>query len=162
VSVPVSPLPVNVESDEDEVELPAQAARFLRLDTQADGALVLPADAEDEILAADEPVAAADYSSLLRVPVMRHAEGQEDPVAAAADPDPAPAPRQMFVRIDEPVSTPAGAEPVVIFPGHAAAPAQTESSAKPLVSGPSMLDREEADRALRAALATLQRMSGAR
>lgn len=164
VTLPVTPAPWIPAADDDALELPAQAARFLRIETPAEASPVVPADAEDEILAAED-TAAGGYSSLLSVPVIRQPETVEDAADEPSPPEPAEAPgRQMFVRIDEPVEAP-GAEPVVIFPGHAAAPAGQqpgESTRQPLVSGQSSLDREEADRALRAALATLQRMSGAR
>lgn len=91
------------------------------------------------------------------------------------------APRQTFVRIEEPEEAEAEIEPVVIFPGHAArqsvapeaaaagpglrpfdpptlaATGQPIAAATPIAAS----DPEETERALRAALATLQRMSGA-
>ncbi len=95
-------------------------------------------------------------------------------------------PRQQFVRIEEPEVLTAEIEPVVIFPGQAArnsaspAPAaivpsevtslrrfdapssaaigQPIAASAPTAAAP---DAEETERALRAALATLQRMSGA-
>lgn len=164
VTLPVTPAPWIPAADDDALELPAQAARFLRIETPAEASPVVPADAEDEILAAED-TAAGGYSSLLSVPVMRQPDTVEEGADEPSPPEPAEASgRQMFVRIDQPLEAP-GAEPVVIFPGHAATPAGQqpgESPRQPLVSGQSSLDREEADRALRAALATLQRMSGAR
>jgi hypothetical protein len=95
-------------------------------------------------------------------------------------------PRQPLVRIEEPADESAGIEPVVVFPGHGsrpfAAPAPTSPEpaptpipagarpfdapspvpTQPQVSGAGLQrDPEETERALRAALATLQRMSGA-
>ena len=79
----------------------------------------------------------------------------------------APQPRQEFIRIDEPAmpaDEPGDAEPVVVFPGHApfARPAQATAGRAPQVfvapESPAA-DPGEADRALRAALATLQRMT---
>lgn len=112
---------------------------------------------------AEEPAVAEDnYASLLGIA-------------------PAPA-RSGFVRIEEPEAGSAAIEPVVIFPGQmaqAVAPASASASAlasfrpfdapasaghgQPVsasLSAPAV-DHEEADRALRMALANLQRMSGA-
>ncbi|MCK9541342.1 MAG: hypothetical protein M0R03_04845 [Novosphingobium sp.] len=99
--------------------------------------------------------------------------------------------RQPFVRIEEPENETDAIEPVVVFPGQGARPVATpaapdapetaprdmtaEAAAAPQTSGRKFdnpahtaaapaaeaVDKEEADRALRAALATLQRMSGA-
>lgn len=91
------------------------------------------------------------------------------------------APRQQFVRIDEPEET-GEIQPLVIFPGEDAresgpfarpalaaepaapvepAPAPAAPGAERLFDAPARHDPEETERALRAALATLQRMSGA-
>ncbi|HVR90395.1 MAG TPA: hypothetical protein VHG29_04815 [Novosphingobium sp.] len=99
-------------------------------------------------------------------------------------------PRQQFVRIDEPAAELTEIEPVVIFPGQAArgtgpaapfdapapdqpsevtalrrfdAPASAMAGQPVATSAPvaPAQDAEETERALRAALATLQRMSGA-
>ena len=93
-----------------------------------------------------------------------------------------PSSQHGFVRIEEPESD--AIEPVVVFPGEEARPmggpfsgaaADTEAApesasvlpAEPVASGerlfdaPAKADPEETERALRAALATLQRMSGA-
>ena len=101
-----------------------------------------------------------------------------------------PLPRQMFARIDEPAPVNDTIEPVVIFPGQAAcgtspfdAPGPSTLAVAPSTDGSfrrfdapasasqgqpiaanmsaSTVDPAEADRALRAALANLQRMSGA-
>lgn len=85
--------------------------------------------------------------------------------------------RGGFVRIEEP-PVPAGSfEPVVIFPGHAAAQATAQpapapfarpfdpplaaASNAPAAAGTRLPDPEETERALKLALASLQRMSGA-
>lgn len=96
---------------------------------------------------------------------------------------PAPA-RAGMVRIEEPQPLGGNIEPVVIFPGHAAPQAvdarsadRTEDSAavmrrfdapgtpgvpsQSMTASPPQADPEETERALRAALASLQRMSGA-
>ena len=109
----------------------------------------------EEADAADEGVAEGNYASLANI---------------------APA-RNGFVRIDEPEADSAAPEPVVIFPGQAARPALAEEHGSfrrfdaPATAGQGQpiaaaqanpeVDREEADRALRSALANLQRMSGA-
>lgn len=92
--------------------------------------------------------------------------------------------RASFIRIEEADDENAAIEPVVVFPGQrtplatpfgasqgpaATAPASAASTAGRMFDRPSessampprSVDQEEADRALRAALATLQRMSGA-
>lgn len=85
--------------------------------------------------------------------------------------------RSEFVRIEEAEPAEAAIEPVVIFPGQGAArPAEEQPASfrrfdapsaaghgQPVgpVSGAPEVDREEAERALRSALANLQRMSGA-
>lgn len=97
--------------------------------------------------------------------------------------------RQSFIRIDEPVEADESVEPVVIFPGQngqrpafaaplpetpaaetqAPAPAASEAfrrfdapqSLPPVAPGTQAADPDETERALKAALATLQRMSGA-
>jgi len=83
------------------------------------------------------------------------------------------APRnQGLVRIEEPDSDDRGIEPTVVFPGRAAAPfaelANTEGTSRPFDAPSGSAARVDAaaqvspdtDVALRAALATLQRMSG--
>jgi hypothetical protein len=101
-----------------------------------------------------------------------------------------PAPvRQQFVRVEEPVDSDAPVEPVVMFPGQTARPAfappPVEVRPAPAAAAPTPApangfrrfdsppsgavsaqpaarqDPEEAEQALRAALATLQRMSAA-
>jgi hypothetical protein len=102
------------------------------------------------------------------------------PLLAVGRPTPQ---RTPLVRIEEPVDDEAPIEPVVVFPGHGsrpfAAPAPEPEPAPPPPSQPGIRrfdappaqpapaagaarqDPEETERALRAALATLQRMSGA-
>ena len=96
-------------------------------------------------------------------------------------------PRQPFVRIDEPEDDLADIEPVVIFPGQAGgaapfanpapfgAPQPVAAAPEPVLPGHRFdvppvpataataraVDPEETERALKSALATLQRMSGA-
>ncbi len=84
-----------------------------------------------------------------------------------------PTVRETFVRIEEPVDEQAPVEPVVVFPGQAGhttlnndpglrrfdqAGAMAPGQA---FAGPTTVNPEETERALKAALATLQRMSGA-
>lgn len=95
--------------------------------------------------------------------------------------------RQPLIRIEEPIDEQAPIEPVVVFPGHGsrpfAAPAPTATAFEPATepldeaagrrfdppgvaaqaaaAAAPQQDPEESERALRAALATLQRMSGA-
>lgn len=171
---------------EAEAGMPHQAARFLRMEAPAVPAPTIepgiPADAEDAIHVAEERAAAPEaYSSLLDIAsVIRPAPpapfAQPAPVDRPAPAD-EPAPRQVFVRIETPEEDAAEAEPVVVFPGQAPRslarfdnPCETAATTPVLSATPAestrppepAIDPEEADRALRAALATLQRMSGAR
>ncbi|MFM5924609.1 MAG: hypothetical protein ACKOPG_10550 [Novosphingobium sp.] len=117
-------------------------------------AIAVPAEAEDEPV---EPVNEDGYASLIGI----------TPALA----------RSGFVRIDDAANEPTEIEPVVIFPGQAArvagedpiaqfrrfdAPASAESG-QPIAAnaGAPAIDADEAERALRSALANLQRMSGA-
>ena len=84
-----------------------------------------------------------------------------------------PTVRETFVRIEEPVDDQAPVEPVVVFPGQAGHTSLNNDSAlrrfdQPgaiapgqAFAGPNTVNPEETERALKAALATLQRMSGA-
>lgn len=108
--------------------------------------------------AGEEPVAEDKFGSLLGVPIQ-------------------PAgPRAGLVRIEEPEADSAEIEPVVIFPGQMARPQAEEAAPFRRFDAPAnaeqgqpiaadnaapAVDREEAERALRMALANLQRMSGA-
>jgi hypothetical protein len=116
---------------------------------------------EDEAEVANEGVAEENYGSLLAV-------------------TPPPAARIGFVRIEEPEAETAATEPVVIFPGQMARPASSVNTddggsfrrfdapasagqGQPIAANQALsdVDSEEAQRALRSALANLQRMSGA-
>lgn len=113
-----------------------------------------PAEPAEEAEMAQAEVAEENYASLLGIA-------------------PAPA-RSGFVRIEEPEAEATAIEPVVVFPGQMAQPA-SQTSFRPFDAPASAgqgqqvsagevapsVDREEADRALRMALANLQRMSGA-
>jgi hypothetical protein len=91
-------------------------------------------------------------------------------------------PAKSFVRIDEPAEESPAIEPVVIFPGQEVRPTFAQPASSPLASasvrpfdGPASpiaptriptpaahaIDPQETERQLKAALATLQRMSGA-
>lgn len=119
------------------------------------------AEPDDEAETANEGVAEADYGSLLGVV----------PAAPA---------QSRFVRIEEPEAENAATEPVVIFPGQMTRPITQVSSedagsfprfdapasaeqGQPIAANQALseVDSEEAQRALRSALANLQRMSGA-
>ncbi|MFN3516095.1 MAG: hypothetical protein ACK4YM_02925 [Novosphingobium sp.] len=111
-----------------------------------------------EETAEEEPVAEDRFGSLLGVPIQPSG------------------PRAGLVRIAEPEADSTEIEPVVIFPGQMASPQAEETApfrpfdapahaepGQPIAAGnaaPSV-NREEAERALRMALANLQRMSGA-
>jgi len=68
---------------------------------------------------------------------------------------------QRFVLIEEPVSPSAEIEPVVIFPGKEPGAAMAPPAASVQAVASNQRDPDETDRALRTALANLQRMSGA-
>ena len=108
----------------------------------------------------------------------------ESAVTAAATPDGAdeesfgsllsmkPSLREVFVRVDEPVDDQAPVEPVVVFPGQSGqtAPIYGDAGLRRFDSPDTLaagkvpaaaVHPEETERALKAALATLQRMSGA-
>ena len=104
------------------------------------------------------------------------ADSELEPEDAAADEDAFASllsietPRQEFVRIDEPERTDAAIEPVVIFPGQLAAatfrPFDGPAAALPgapvaPIEAAAAVDPADAERALRLALANLQRISGA-
>ncbi len=114
----------------------------------------------DEPETAETEVAEANYASLLEI--------------APAVTTPAPS----FVRIDEPDVEAAAVEPVVIFPGQMIRQTEVDADSSgfrrfdapatagqggPIAANQSApeVDREESERALRMALANLQRMSGA-
>ncbi len=122
------------------------------------------------------PVAAADVPALeLTDAAEVEAEVAGDNYASLLGLAPT-APRAGFVRIEEPEAEAAAIEPVVIFPGQMVrqtaeepspfrrfdSPASAEHG-QPVAANEavSSVDRDEADRALRMALANLQRMSGA-
>jgi hypothetical protein len=138
-----------VADDEDEDQVPDFS---LPLRRPAAAAPVAAAADNDAAEAEDEAEASqAEYSSLL---------GMKNPFAA---------PKTEFVRIEEPEEEAELAEPTVVFPGQEEpAPATADSArlfdppgngAAPAAAAPQA--PADADAALRAALATLQRMSGA-
>jgi hypothetical protein len=160
------PIGFGVLDDESEDEplaslLPPRS--IIRPDFAELAAIAEPAEEVDD---SDEPE--AGFSSLLEI-------NTAGPI------------RQNFIRIDEPLAAVDAVEPVVIFPGQAirsnieavqapASEAETESAtpfrrfdapdnaeAGQPVAAPSMTNHhvEETEQALRAALANLQRMSGA-
>lgn len=132
-------------------------------------------------------VAAAPGFELLSTPAEDNAEDSEDDVLAAGyssllEMSKPVEQRQQFVRIEDPEADTEAVEPVVIFPGQAMragtqfaapAPGPVVASAAPPPSlaensgqlrrfdAPAKADPDETERALRSALATLQRMSGA-
>lgn len=74
-------------------------------------------------------------------------------------------PRNPFVRIEEPAAPVGTIEPVVIFPGQAAQGRPFDPPAQAIMPAPASMaaspDQDETERALKLALASLQRMSGA-
>lgn len=134
-----------------------------------------PVAVEAPAFAQPEAAPAPSFSEPVEEAEVTHAEVAEENYASLAS---ISTPRSGFVRIEEPAADFAAVEPVVIFPGQAPraafeddqaslrrfdAPAAAGQHAQPVAPNQQNpdVDREEADRALRAALANLQRMSGA-
>ncbi len=162
------PIPLELEEfgeDEDDLDLSLSFGRTAPAqNAPPPGAQVFitdPLDEQDELdeVADDDLSEIAGYSSLLAM---------KSPFRGAAE----------FVRIEQPDAADAPAEPAVVFPGQQpSAPAVAETPADPqirrfdapgkvsAIEAPAInrprVDRDEAERSLRSALATLQRMSGA-
>jgi hypothetical protein len=170
------PIPLELEEfgeDEDDLDLSLSFGRkILAEKTPPPGAQVFiadPLDEQDELEDGemededDDLSEIAGYSSLL---------GMKSPFRVAAE----------FIRIEQPEPADAPAEPAVVFPGQKAsvplpAPNPEPAPAEPQIrrfdapgnaapvevpaAGRPRVDRDEAERSLRSALATLQRMSGA-
>lgn len=165
---------------DDEAPLPEQTARFLSLapaETWVEIASEdpLPADREDELLASEETRSAAvdGYSSLVDMTLPRSPAPFEAPDPGRVSPAAEPGVRsqQVFIRVEEPEPEGAAVEPVVLFPGQVARPvarepdqtsAVADSPRQSLRTSQPLIDANEAERALRTALATLQRMGATR
>jgi hypothetical protein len=137
------------EEEDDEDDVP-DFSLPLRRPVAATVSFSPPAEEQDNG-EAEEEASEAGYSSLL---------GLANPFAA---------PKNEFVRIEEPEEDAAMAEPTVVFPGQEE-PARVAEPAPPArmfdppgkgVAPVASAPPADADAALRAALATLQRMSGA-
>ena len=160
IPMPAALRPVSFDHhDDDHADLAGLMPRHLSMPAPAPVAPAvsetfapeLPVDAEAEVEAEIEVVPDEAFASLLSIEM----------------------PRQEFVRIDEPEEPVANIEPVVIFPGQMAAapvtplrpfdgPAAAMHGA-PVAAAQAVpaVDPAEAERALRLALANLQRISGA-
>jgi hypothetical protein len=164
------PIPLELEEfgeDEDDLDLSLSFGRQLPADNAPPpGAQVFladPLDEQDELDGTgeedDDLSEIAGYSSLLAM---------KSPFRGSAE----------FVRIEQPEPADAPAEPAVVFPGQqpatsvlAEAPAEPQlrrfdapgkvSALEAPAANRPKVDRDEAERSLRSALATLQRMSGA-
>lgn len=175
-SVPMAPAdPVSRAADFDDSAPLEQTARHLSFARTAESVSIAPGTAQplaEPDAAPSEPVgsveetvgAEASYSSLLDLkPVARPSLL---PDLAPVDEPAEPSPRQMFIRVEAPAEPVLPSkEPVVVFPGQASRSAATGvPESAPAFAGPAepALDPAEADRALRAALSTLQRMTGSR
>jgi hypothetical protein len=161
IPMPAALRPVSFDhhDDDDHADLAGLMPRHLSIPAPASAAPAvietaapqLPVEAEAEVEAEIEAVPDEAFASLLSIEM----------------------PRQEFVRIDEPEEPVANIEPVVIFPGQMAAapvaplrpfdgPAAAMHGA-PVAAAEAVpaIDPAEAERALRLALANLQRISGA-
>lgn len=147
--LPAAMRPLSFDDFDDEPEEPALPPRRFAMPSQSAPANDEPELVPDVAVATDE-AEDESYGSLLEMKTPQ---------------------RPAFVRIEEPVEEVAEVEPVVIFPGQAAAesPAVRRFDAPAAMVSPPRVaagqarpaDPEETERALKAALATLQRMSGA-
>ncbi len=162
LTMPAALRPIDFDLAEDEADLGGLGLlgpRHLTMPPAPAAAAPVPATAfapEPEEQAAEEEAA----------PTSEQAFGSLLDLGAAA-------PRTGFVRIDEPEPAAAPIEPVVIFPGQlAASPAApfrrfdspaNAAQAAPVSAAPAApaIEAQAAEAALRAALANLQRMSGA-
>ncbi len=160
-TIPAALRPVGLEPDDEEDDLPSFIPpRRIGGPGQAYSAPTAPAPSPDSgETSAAEPDLEGGYSSLLNL--SRAASQAHNPA-------------QRFVRIEEPEPLTDEIEPVVVFPAQMpGTPAATHDTGtneagsgdaieKPepdsTANGP---DREETERALRSALANIQRMSGA-
>lgn len=158
VPAPLRGVPLDLDDEDDEDALAASFALPL---SNARSEADLPGASEDEQFDEEEPED-GDYSSLLAM---------KNPFAR----------QQEFVRIDEPEDDDGSIEPAVTFPSaspaareetdepqtHASAARPFDPPKKPAESAlrsapaPAPRDLGDAERSLRDALATLQRMSGA-
>lgn len=146
IPVPAALRPVSLDlaDDEDSGELSRLVPRHLAMPAVA----AEPAEEEDSALGETDGEQEDGFASLLQ---------------------PRAQPRQEFVRIEEPEGPVAVIEPVVIFPGQmanapaaAARPFDGPANAAAYTARPDpALDPGDAERALRLALASLQRISGA-
>ncbi len=170
---------------------PAASAPAVETAQSADGLPQFAAPTASEFVAAPapelrEPAQSTAFESV--GPEEAEVDETESGYSSLLDLNRDPAPRQPFVRIEEPAPTASAIEPVVIFPGQAMGQAPTPIGAPfaaptaaaedtlrqfdapgSAVTGQAVIgqtpvtvqDPEETERALRAALASLQRMSGA-
>lgn len=171
MALPAGMRPLSFDEPEGEED---DYSRFLPLRQ-----ISMPAAVEDEAEVSEPAAFEAEA-------VSDDAESEDDGYSSLLELNTASPPRQQFVRIEEPVDHSAEVEPVVIFPGQSAraaaqsaplaappaevtglrrfdAPAGAVSGRPVAASGPvaPLQNAVETEQALRAALATLQRMSGA-
>ena len=132
------------------------------------------------LTAVPEPVASAPFAAPVDEAEIANDGVVEENYGSLLGVAPAIPPRIGFVRIEEPEAETAATEPVVIFPGQMTRPAAphpgddagsfrrfdapaSAGQGQPIAANQALsdVDSEEAQRALRSALANLQRMSGA-
>ena len=178
----------DAEDDADDMLASLLPPRNIAMPVPAQAPAPAPVVVPEPVAAA--PVAAAPFAAPFAAsfaapqpaeePVPVEAEvGEEESYASLLDIGQPLSARSQFVRIEEPEAEDAPVEPVVIFPGQAplaAVPSPAEAvpfrrfdapsaagQGGPVASATGLpaTDPAEADQALRAALANLQRMSGA-
>ena len=176
IAMPVALRPVTFDhhDDEDHGDLAELMPRHLAMPTPSVEASAEPVeDAVAEAIIADQPILAVEVEPETELEAELEAETQdaaEDAFASLLTIDQS---RQQFVRIEEAHEPVATIEPVVIFPGQMASatvaplrpldPPAAALSGAPVAAIPNApsVDPNEAERALRLALANLQRISGA-
>jgi len=164
--IPAALRPIGLDDDDDGDHLPAFVPpRHFGLTQQFTVPAPAPAPAEEEVLAeapVEPPAPVATESG--------DADELEEGYSSLLSLSRSTAGQQRFIRIEEPAPLSAEIEPVVIFPGKEPvsgnAPFARPSgaaAAQPANPGDdrNQRDPEETDRALRTALANIQRMSGA-
>lgn len=168
IPMPAAMRPIGLDPHDDGDQLPPFVPlRSIRL---PDSAVAAHAEAEDnafDAMAEHAPVSRGDDDS-------EESQTLEDGYSSLLDLS-RPVNKQTFVRIEEPEPEDAPTEAVVLFPGQTVARSPFQPVAAPArpfdapdavptvreaIATPQR-DPEETERALRAALATLQRMSGA-
>jgi hypothetical protein len=173
-SLPMAMRPVDFSFDEDQDDSDAPTSflpprLFAKPIAEVDAGVEVaePVYTEDFIEEVSEDISGSPVDDVIEAE-----DAVEDSYSSLLDISPPPAaPRQQFIRVEQIEAETDAIEPVVVFPGQAAsgirrfdAPGSATLGAMPAAStlpAQTGQDSEETERALRAALSSLQRMSGA-